>query len=188
MEDEVPTGRRLGARSVLAAWRSMAARLTYLASIRNQAIDGPAIVARDLAHQRFGDCRRRPRQFQHRARRDLRLPWARTAANELTTMKMLTGCWRQRRRGADVRAHPLGRRRGAPARGLHVLFSLYNEHGAPERLDLHARLFHVPAAQAATRIARLMTRFDLPFKPTCGRAAIAAGPAPAPVAGGRGGA
>ncbi len=89
-------------------------------------------------------------------------------------MKMLTGLLpASERRGADCSG-------GTAARGdvearrrvgyMSQAFSLYNELTVRQNLELHARLFHVPAAQAAARIARAddALRSRRPW-PTCGR-------------------
>src|SRR5699024_10710619 len=40
-------------------------------------------------------------------------------------------------------------------------FSLYTELTTRQNLELHARLFHLPAAEARTRIAELVEQFGL---------------------------
>uniref|UniRef100_UPI000AA3E04E ATP-binding cassette domain-containing protein n=1 Tax=Desulfosarcina cetonica TaxID=90730 RepID=UPI000AA3E04E len=81
-----------------------------------------------------------------------------------TTMKMLTGLLPASDGdaalfGMPVNAHDLATRRrvGYMSQG----FSLYAELTVRQNLNLHARLFHVPAARANKRIHGLITRFNL---------------------------
>ncbi len=81
-----------------------------------------------------------------------------------TTMKMLTGLLPASEGEALLFGRPVD------AADLQVrqrvgymsqAFSLYNELSVRQNLDLHARLFHVPAAERETRIAALVERFGL---------------------------
>ncbi|MBV2264903.1 MAG: ATP-binding cassette domain-containing protein [Thauera sp.] len=81
-----------------------------------------------------------------------------------TTMKMLTGLLEP----SAGEARLLGRRLDASnietrrrVGYLSQSFSLYGELSVRQNLDLHARLFHLPADEAASRIAELARRFDL---------------------------
>ena len=81
-----------------------------------------------------------------------------------TTMKMLTGLLEP----SAGEALLLGRRLDATnietrrrVGYLSQSFSLYGELSVRQNLDLHARLFHLPADEAASRIAELARRFDL---------------------------
>ena len=81
-----------------------------------------------------------------------------------TTMKMLTGLLEP----SAGEALLLGRRLDAgnieTRRRVGYMsqsFSLYGELSVRQNLDLHARLFHLPADAAASRIAELARRFDL---------------------------
>ncbi|BBO92031.1 ribosome-associated ATPase/putative transporter RbbA [Desulfosarcina ovata] len=81
-----------------------------------------------------------------------------------TTMKMLTGLLPASSGaaslfGVPVDAHDLTTRKrvGYMSQG----FSLYAELTVRQNLNLHARLFHVPAARADTRIHDLVARFNL---------------------------
>jgi ribosome-dependent ATPase len=81
-----------------------------------------------------------------------------------TTMKMLTGllpasAGRARLFGEPVEAGSLALRRRVGY--MSQSFSLYEELTVRQNLDLHARLFHIPAAEAARRIADLSDRFGL---------------------------
>jgi ribosome-dependent ATPase len=61
----------------------------------------------------------------------------------------------------------------AQAGGLHVaIFSLYGDLSVRQNLALHARLFHLPAAQIGPRVEEMARRFELmpvmeSLPPTC---------------------
>ena len=81
-----------------------------------------------------------------------------------TTMKMLTGLLEPSAGEAlllggrlDAKNIATRRRVGYMSQG----FSLYGELSVRQNLDLHARLFELPAAEGAARIAELAQRFDL---------------------------
>mgnify|MGYP001765535013 CR=1 FL=1 len=81
-----------------------------------------------------------------------------------TTMKMLTGLLPPSEGhaelfGQSVNAHDLSVRRRVGY--MSQAFSLYGELTVRQNLDLHARIFQVPAAQREARIAEMMTRFGL---------------------------
>ncbi|MDD2975208.1 ribosome-associated ATPase/putative transporter RbbA [Aquabacterium sp.] len=81
-----------------------------------------------------------------------------------TTMKMLTGLLPPSEGhaelfGQSVNAHDLSVRRRVGY--MSQAFSLYSELTVRQNLDLHARIFEVPAAQRDARIAEMMTRFEL---------------------------
>ena len=81
-----------------------------------------------------------------------------------TTMKMLTGLLPPSEGhaelfGQSVNAHDLSVRRRVGY--MSQAFSLYGELTVRQNLDLHARIFEVPAAQREARIAEMMARFEL---------------------------
>lgn len=81
-----------------------------------------------------------------------------------TTMKMLTGLLPPTEGdaqlfGAPVDAHDLATRNRVGY--MSQSFSLYAELTVRQNLDLHARLFHLPAARRDARIAELVARFGL---------------------------
>ncbi len=81
-----------------------------------------------------------------------------------TTMKMLTGLLPASNGEALLFGRPLDARDlGARNRVGYMSqsFSLYGELTVRQNLDLHARLFHLPARKAAARIAELVDRFGL---------------------------
>jgi ribosome-dependent ATPase len=81
-----------------------------------------------------------------------------------TTMKMLTGLLPATEghaqlfgQAVDAQDMAVRRRVGYMSQG----FSLYNELTVMQNLELHARLFHVPAAKRAERIQAMLKRFEL---------------------------
>jgi len=81
-----------------------------------------------------------------------------------TTMKMLTGLlppsegW-ARLFGQEIDPHDLATRRRVGY--MSQAFSLYGELTVRQNLDLHARLFQVPAGEIGPRVAEMIARFDL---------------------------
>jgi ribosome-dependent ATPase len=81
-----------------------------------------------------------------------------------TTMKMLTGLLPATSGEALVLGHPIDASDLASRNRVGYMaqsFSLYTELTVRQNLDLHARLFHLPAERAAARIAELIGRFGL---------------------------
>ncbi|MFO1159123.1 MAG: ribosome-associated ATPase/putative transporter RbbA [Reyranellaceae bacterium] len=81
-----------------------------------------------------------------------------------TTMKMLTGLLPASEGEAMVLGRPIDASDiGSRARVGYMsqAFSLYSELTVRQNLDLHARLFHLPAAEARRRVDELVARFGL---------------------------
>ena len=81
-----------------------------------------------------------------------------------TTMKMLTGLLPANEGSAALFGQPVNARDIAIRRRVGYMsqsFSLYSELTVRQNLDLHARLFHLPAARVESRIADMLTRFGL---------------------------
>ena len=81
-----------------------------------------------------------------------------------TTMKMLTGLLEPSAGEALLLGRKLEARNVDTRRRVGYMsqsFSLYGELTVRQNLDLHARLFHLPAPEAAARITDLARRFDL---------------------------
>ncbi len=81
-----------------------------------------------------------------------------------TTMKMLTGLLPATEGEASLFGRPVDANDLAVRRRVGYMsqaFSLYNELTVRQNLDLHAKLFHVPEADIAPRIASMLKRFDL---------------------------
>ncbi|WGG52652.1 ribosome-associated ATPase/putative transporter RbbA [Rugamonas sp. DEMB1] len=81
-----------------------------------------------------------------------------------TTMKMLTGLQPASEGRAWLLGQPVDPRDLATRRRVGYMsqaFSLYRELTVEQNLVLHARLFHVPAAELAARVAESLQRFGL---------------------------
>ena len=122
-----------------------------------------AIEARDLT-MRFGE-------FTAVDHVNLRVPRGEifgflgsNGCGKTTTMKMLTGLLppsegRAWLFGQEVDPHDLATRRRVGY--MSQFFSLYTELTVRQNLELHARLFHVPAAEVLGRVHEMVERFDL---------------------------
>ena len=122
-----------------------------------------AIEARDLT-MRFGE-------FTAVDHVNLRVPRGEifgflgsNGCGKTTTMKMLTGLLppsegRAWLFGHEVDPHDLATRRRVGY--MSQFFSLYTELTVRQNLELHARLFHVPAAEVSGRVDDMVERFDL---------------------------
>lgn len=81
-----------------------------------------------------------------------------------TTMKMLTGLLPASEGQAALFGKPVDPRDVNTRRRVGYMsqaFSLYGELTCEQNLVLHARLFHVPEAEIATRVDEMLQRFDL---------------------------
>jgi ribosome-dependent ATPase len=122
-----------------------------------------AIEARDLT-MRFGE-------FTAVDHVNLRVPRGEifgflgsNGCGKTTTMKMLTGLLppsegRAWLFGHEVDPHDLATRRRVGF--MSQFFSLYTELTVRQNLELHARLFQVPAAEISGRVDEMVERFDL---------------------------
>ncbi|MBF6622715.1 MAG: ribosome-associated ATPase/putative transporter RbbA [Pseudomonas stutzeri] len=81
-----------------------------------------------------------------------------------TTMKMLTGLLPASEGEAFLFGQPVDPRDIDTRRRVGYMsqaFSLYGELSVVQNLELHARLFHIPADQRAGRVREMLTRFGL---------------------------
>ena len=123
----------------------------------------PVISARDLT-RRFGD-------FTAVDRVNFTIEWGEifgfvgsNGCGKTTTMKMLTGLLPPSEGEALLFGKHLDARDMSSRNRVGYMsqsFSLYTELTAQQNLDLHARLFHLPAQKAKARIAELVARFGL---------------------------
>ncbi|MDA0190846.1 MAG: ATP-binding cassette domain-containing protein, partial [Proteobacteria bacterium] len=125
--------------------------------------DTPAIEASGLT-MRFGDFTAVDRASFRIERGEIFGFLGSNGCGKTTTMKMLTGLLPPSAgeamlfgRTVDARALETRRQVGYMSQS----FSLYGELTVRQNLDLHARLFHLPAARIAPRIAELVGRFGL---------------------------
>lgn len=81
-----------------------------------------------------------------------------------TTMKMLTGLLQPTSGTAKLFGNPINARDLETRKRVGYMsqsFSLYSELSVRQNLDLHARLFHVPADRISARVEEMLTRFGL---------------------------
>lgn len=81
-----------------------------------------------------------------------------------TTMKMLTGLLQPTSGTAKLFGNPINARDLETRKRVGYMsqsFSLYSELSVRQNLDLHARLFHVPADRINARVEEMLTRFGL---------------------------
>ena len=122
-----------------------------------------AIEAKDLT-MRFGDFTAVDRVNLSVPRGEIFGFLGSNGCGKTTTMKMLTGLLppsegRAWLFGHEVDPHDLATRRRVGY--MSQFFSLYNELTVRQNLELHARLFHVPAAEIPGRVDEMVERFDL---------------------------
>jgi ribosome-dependent ATPase len=123
----------------------------------------PVIVAHDLT-RRFGDFTAVDRVNFTIQRGEIFGFVGSNGCGKTTTMKMLTGLLPASEGEALLFGSPV-KAGGMKARQrvgyMSQSFSLYTELTVRQNLELHARLFHLPAEKARTRIAYLVERFGL---------------------------
>ena len=123
----------------------------------------PVIVARDLTC-RFGDFTAVDRVNFTIERGEIFGFVGSNGSGKTTTMKMLTGLLAPSEGEALLFGKPLDARDIAARNRVGYMsqsFSLYAELTVRQNLDLHARLFHLPAAKAKSRLAKLVAQFGL---------------------------
>ena len=123
----------------------------------------PVIVARDLT-RRFGDFTAVDRVSFTIERGEIFGFVGSNGCGKTTTMKMLTGLLAPSAGealifGKPFDAHDLNSRQRVGY--MSQSFSLYTELTVRQNLELHARLFHLPARKAAARLGELVSRFGL---------------------------
>ena len=130
---------------------------------RRTAMTKPVITARGLT-RRFGDFTAVDHVSFTIERGEIFGFVGSNGCGKTTTMKMLTGLLP----ASDGEALLFGRPLDASDLGVRrrvgymsQSFSLYTELTVRQNLDLHARLFHLPAREARSRVAALIDRFTL---------------------------
>ena len=128
-----------------------------------QSSDSIAIEAHDLT-MRFGDFVAVDRVNLRIERGEIFGFLGSNGCGKTTTMKMLTGLLPASEGqallfGRPVDPHDLATRQRVGY--MSQAFSLYNELTVRQNLDLHARLFHLPADRRDPRIAEMLDRFGL---------------------------
>jgi len=125
--------------------------------------DAPAIEASGLT-MRFGDFTAVDRASFRIERGEIFGFLGSNGCGKTTTMKMLTGLLPPSAGQAMLFGRPVDARALETRRQVGYMsqsFSLYGELTVRQNLELHARLFHLPAARIAPRIAELVGRFGL---------------------------
>ena len=130
---------------------------------RRTAMTEPVITARGLS-RRFGDFTAVDHVSFTIERGEIFGFVGSNGCGKTTTMKMLTGLLPASNGevllfGRPLDAGDLGARRRVGY--MSQSFSLYTELTVRQNLDLHARLFHLPAREARSRVAALIDRFTL---------------------------
>jgi ribosome-dependent ATPase len=123
----------------------------------------PVIVARDLT-RRFGDFTAVDRVNFTIERGEIFGFVGSNGSGKTTTMKMLTGLLSPSDGEALLFGKPLDARDMAARLRVGYMsqsFSLYTELTVRQNLELHARLFHIPARKAKLRLAELVEQFGL---------------------------
>jgi len=128
-----------------------------------QASDSIAIEAHDLT-MRFGDFVAVDRVNLRIERGEIFGFLGSNGCGKTTTMKMLTGLLPATEGqallfGKPVDPHDMQTRQRVGY--MSQAFSLYSELTVRQNLDLHARLFHLPAERRGPRVQEMLTRFDL---------------------------
>jgi ribosome-dependent ATPase len=123
----------------------------------------PVIVARNLT-RRFGDFTAVDRASFTIEQGEIFGFVGSNGSGKTTTMKMLTGLLPPTSGEALLFGQPVaagGMRARQRVGYMSQSFSLYTELTVRQNLTLHARLFHLPAAEIPTRTAELLARFGL---------------------------
>lgn len=138
-------------------------RVVEIPPLHADGADDIAIEARDLT-MCFGDFVAVDRVSFRIRRGEIFGFLGSNGCGKTTTMKMLTGllpasAGEARLFGQTVDPKDMGTRRRVGY--MSQAFSLYNELTVEQNLVLHARLFHVPEAEIAARVAEMVERFEL---------------------------
>jgi len=126
--------------------------------------DGSFAIEAEQLSQRFGDFTAVDRVSFKIAPGEIFGFLGSNGCGKTTTMKMLTGLLPPSEGEARLFGHKVDARDLETRKQVGYMsqsFSLYGELTVRANLDLHARLFHLPAARRAARIAELMARFGL---------------------------
>lgn len=131
---------------------------------RTQGGDGPLAIRAEGLTRRFGDFTAVERVSFSIHKGEIFGFLGSNGSGKTTTMRMLTGLLPATEGEAWVFDRPVDAEDTALRRRLGFMsqsFSLYGELSVRQNLDLHARLYRLPAKDIPARIAELAERFDL---------------------------
>jgi ribosome-dependent ATPase len=126
--------------------------------------DGPPAIAADNLTMRFGDFTAVDHVSFRIQRGEIFGFLGSNGCGKTTTMKMLTGLLPASEGRAELLGKPVNARDIATRMRIGYMsqaFSLYEEISVRANLELHGRLFRIPAGELKTRVAAALSRFDL---------------------------
>jgi ribosome-dependent ATPase len=126
--------------------------------------DGPPAIAAENLTMRFGDFTAVDHVSFRIERGEIFGFLGSNGCGKTTTMKMLTGLLPASEGRAELLGKPINAQDIATRMRVGYMsqsFSLYEEISVRANLDLHGRLFRIPAAELDGRVAAALARFDL---------------------------
>ena len=126
--------------------------------------DGPPAIAADNLTMRFGDFTAVDHVSFRIQRGEIFGFLGSNGCGKTTTMKMLTGLLPASEGRAELLGKPVDARDIMTRMRIGYMsqsFSLYEEISVRANLELHGRLFRIPAGDLEARVASALTRFDL---------------------------
>ncbi|MGI0526708.1 ribosome-associated ATPase/putative transporter RbbA [Rhizobium giardinii] len=126
--------------------------------------DGPAAITAENLTMRFGDFTAVDHVSFRIQRGEIFGFLGSNGCGKTTTMKMLTGLLPASEGRAELLGKPVNARDIATRMRIGYMsqaFSLYEEISVQANLELHGRLYRIPAGELETRVAAALTRFDL---------------------------
>ena len=126
--------------------------------------DGPAAITADNLTMRFGDFTAVDHVSFRIERGEIFGFLGSNGCGKTTTMKMLTGLLPASEGRAELLGKPVDAQDIATRMRVGYMsqsFSLYEEISVRANLELHGRLFRIPAGELGTRVAAALARFEL---------------------------
>lgn len=138
--------------------------LTQLVIPKLRQSDGPAAITADNLTMRFGDFTAVDHVSFRIERGEIFGFLGSNGSGKTTTMKMLTGLLPASEGRAELLGKPVDAQDIATRMRVGYMsqsFSLYEEISVRANLELHGRLFRIPASELDTRVTAALARFDL---------------------------